>query len=507
MIKVPELYNSKASFNDVQAKLNLYLNDKNNLLVNFYRSSDKFQLHSDTTYKYNNILSSLILRHKFNSSLSSSSALVYSQYDYDIANRYSADNAFVLTHKLAELSLNNDFIYVRNSGKYNFGVDLKYYSINPGEMIPLENSNITPVSTLDEHALEYGLYIGSEHNITGRLKIEGGLRLSGLLSYNTGKEYIYAPNLPYSVDNIVDTISNNKSSIGKTYMNPEWRVSLNYYTGRYSSIKFSYNKTAQYIHMLSNTTAISPTDTWKLSDKYLPPATANQFSVGYFKSLNGDQVNVSAEVYYKLMNDVKQYKAGADLLLNDHIETEVVNGKAKSYGLELSAEKTGGRVYGRIDYTYSRTLIKSVSPYEEDMINGGEYFPANYDKPHNLNILATLKATRRIVFTTNIAYSTGRPITYPIAKYQLGGEVFLQYSKYNQYRIPDYFRIDLSLIVYGSLRTDQRLHSWMTFSVYNLTARKNAYSVYFQSGGGTYDAYQLSIFGTIIPSVTYNLSF
>jgi hypothetical protein len=507
MIKVVELYKSKANFNDVQVKLNLYLNDKNNLLVNFYKSSDKFQLHSDTTYKYNNTLGSLILRHKFNSSLTSATSLVYSRYDYDIANRYSTINAFVLTHKLTELSLNNDFEYASNNGKYNFGADLKYYSVNPGEMIPLENSNITPVSTLDEHALEYGLYAGSEHNITDRLKIEGGIRLSGLLSYNTGKEYIYAPYLPYSVDNIIDTIANNKNSIGKIYINPEWRISLNYYTGRYSSIKFSYNKTAQYIHMLSNTTAISPTDTWKLSDKYLPPATANQFSVGYFKSLKRDLVNVSGEVYYKMMNNVKQYKAGADLLLNDHIETEVVNGEAKSYGLELSAEKTGGRLYGRIDYTYSRTLIKSVSPYKEDMINDGEYFPANYDKPHNLNILATLKATRRIVLTTNIVYSTGRPITYPIAKYQLGGEVFLQYSKYNQYRIPDYFRTDLSLIIYGSLRTDQRFHSWVTFSLYNLTARKNAYSVYFQSGGGTYDAYQLSIYGTIIPSITYNLRF
>jgi len=374
-------------------------------------------------------------------------------------------------------------------------------------MEALNNSNITPVSFSNEHALEYGLYAGTERNITDRLKIEGGIRLSGLISYNKGKEYVYVPNQPYSVDNITDTITTDKNSVGKTYMNPEWRLSLNYSTGSYSSLKFSYNRTAQYIHMLSNTTAISPTDTWKLSDKYLTPAVGNQYSIGFFKSYKRDLINVSAELYYKLVNDVKEYKAGADLLLNDHLETEIVNGKAKSYGLELSAEKTGGRIYGRIDYTYSRTLIKSVSPYKEDMINDGEYFPANYDKPHNLNILATLKATRRIVFTTNIAYSTGRPITYPIAKYQLGDQIFLQYSKYNQYRIPDYFRMDLSLTINGNLKVNQRFHSSVTFSLYNLTARKNAYSVYFQSGGGTYDAYQLSIYGTIIPSITYNLKF
>jgi hypothetical protein len=507
-IKVPELYKSKASFNDIQVKLNLYLNDNNNLLVNFYKSGDNFQLHSDTTYNYKNTIGSLALKHKFNSNLRSTSSLLYSEYDYDIANRNSTNESFVLSHKLAELSLNNDFEYISKGGiKYNFGADLKYYSVNPGQLEALNNSNITPVSFSNEHALEYGLYAGTEHNITDRLKIEGGIRLSGLISYNTGKEYIYVPNQPYTVDNITDTIATDKNSVGKTYMNPEWRLSLNYSTGSYSSLKFSYNRTAQYIHMLSNTTAISPTDTWKLSDKYLTPAVGNQYSIGFFKSYKRDLINVSAELYYKLVNDVKEYKAGADLLLNDHLETEIVNGKAKSYGLELSAEKTGGRIYGRIDYTYSRTLIKSVSPYKEDMINDGEYFPANYDKPHNLNILATLKATRRIVFTTNIAYSTGRPITYPIAKYQLGDQIFLQYSKYNQYRIPDYFRMDLSLTINGNLKVNQRFHSSVTFSLYNLTARKNAYSVYFQSGGGSYDAYQLSIYGTIIPSITYNLRF
>lgn len=506
--KTPELYNTKAGFNDVQLKLNLYLNEKNSLLVNFYRSNDNFQLHSDTTYSYNNMLGSLILKHKYNPYLKSNSSLIYSLYDYDIANKNSTNQSFSLTHKLAEISQNNDFEYLTHGGmKYVFGDNLNFYSVNPGERKVLNNSNITSITSADEHAIEYGIYAGTEVNVTGNLKIDGGIRLSGLYSFNRGKEYIYAPNLPYSVNNITDTISTNKNSVGKTYMNPEWRISANYSTGRYSSVKFSYNKTAQYIHMLSNTTAISPTDTWKLSDKYLAPATGNQFSAGYFKSFKRDLINASAEVFYKLVDNVKEYKAGADLLLNDHIETEIVNGHAKSYGLELSVEKTGGRVYGRIDYTYSRTLIKSVSKFKEDLINDGEYFPANYDKPHNLNILASLKASRRIILSTNISYSTGRPITYPIAKYQLDNEVFLQYSKYNQYRIPDYFRTDLSLTINGNLKKDQLIHSSVTFSLYNLTARKNAYSVYFQSQGGRFDAYQLSIFGTVIPTVTYNLKF
>ncbi len=259
--------------------------------------------------------------------------------------------------------------------------------------------------------------------------------------------------------------------------------------------------------MLSNTTAISPTDTWKLSDKLLLPETGNQFSTGYFRSFNRSRIDVSAEVYYKLVNNVKEYKAGADLLLNDHIETEIVNGKAKSYGFEFRVEKSGGRIYGQIDYTYSRTFVKSVSQFAEDLINNGEYFPANYDKPHNLNLLANFKASRRFIISTTLIYSTGRPITYPVAQYKLGDQIFLQYSKYNQYRISDYFRTDLSVTVNGNLKKFQRTHSSITLSAYNLTARKNAYSVYFRSEGGKFDAYKLSIFGTVIPTLTYNLTF
>ena len=507
-IKVPELYNSKAGFYDAQAKLNLYINEKNNLLVNFYSSDDKFQLHSDTTYNYNNTIGSLTLKHKFNPNLKSNTSLIYSLFNYEISNKNSTNQSFILTHNLIDISLINDFEYFTNTRmKYVFGADFNLYSVNPGERKVLNNSNITPISSADERAMEYGIYAGTELNVSGNLKIDGGMRLSGLIFFNNGNEYIYASSLPYAADNITDTVFKSKNSIGKTYMNPEWRLSVNYSIGTFSSLKFSYNKTAQYIHMLSNTTAISPTDTWKLSDRYLPPETGHQFSTGYFRSFNKNRIEVSAEVFYKLVNNIKEYKAGADLLLNDHIETEIVNGKGKSYGLELSVEKSGGRIYGRIDYTWSRSLIKSVSQFKEELINDGEYFPANYDKPHNLNVLTNLKASRRFIISTSLNYSTGRPITYPISKYQLGEQVFLQYSKYNQYRISDYFRADLSVTLNGNLKKTQLTHSSLTFSLYNVTSRKNAYSVYFKSEGGKFDAYQLSIFGTVIPTITYNIKF
>jgi hypothetical protein len=507
-LNVPELYNSKAGFYDIQAKLNLYINEKNNLLINFYHSSDRFQLHSDTSYKYRNTIGSLILKHKYGHALTSSTSLICSIFDYEISNVNSTDQSFTLTHKLTNLSLINDFEHSSGKGiRYNFGVELNFYSINPGERRVPEDSNISQVFASDEHALEYGIYGGTEYNISGNLKMEAGIRLSGLLSSDDGKQYIYGADGPYEEENITDTLFLSKNSVQKGYMHPEWRLSLSYSAGTNSSIKFSYNKTAQYIHMISNTTAISPTDTWKLSDVYVLPETGDQVSAGFFRNFGSKRIEASAEVFYKWVNNIKQYKPGADLLLNDHIETEIVNAHGKSYGLELSLEKSGGRIYGRIDYTYSRTLLKSVSGFKEELINDGEYFPANWDKPHNLNLLASLKMSRRLIFSTGIYYSTGRPVTYPVSKYMLGDQVFLQYSDYNQYRLSDYFRTDLSVTYSGNLKKDKAVHSSLTLSLYNVTSRKNAYSVYYKSEGGQYRAYQLSIFGTIIPTLTYNINF
>lgn len=507
-IKVTQFYKSKAGFYDAKAKFKLFIDDKSDLVVDFYKSNDKFSLHSDTTYNYNNLIASLVLKHKFNSKFKSNTSLLCSLFNYNISNEVSTNQSFDLTHSLSNVSLVNDFEYLTEKNiKYDFGGALTLYSINPGERKVPYYSNIIPVNTDNEKAMEFGIYAGSEFKVTGNLKIDGGIRLTGLLSYDDGKRYIYSEGLPYDEDNITDIISTDKNKVQRIYMNPEWRVALNYLAGIQSSFKFTYNKTAQYLHMLSNTTAISPTDTWKLSDVYLLPETGHQLSTGYFWSSGNNKIKASAEVYYKWIKNIKEYKAGASLLLNDHIETEIVNANGKCYGLELSFEKSGGRIYGRVGYTWSRTMIRSVTLFKENMINNGEFFPANYDKPHSLNVLFNLKASRRFIISTDLSYSTGRPITYPVAKYQLGDQVFLQYSKYNQYRIPDYFRTDLSVTFNDNLKKNQLIHSSFTFSLYNLTGRKNVYSIYFKNEGERFEAYKLSIFGTIIPTITYNLIF
>jgi len=507
-IDVPDLYNSKVDFYDLQVRLNLFLNDKNRLLLNAYKSTDKFQLQNDTIYTYKNNIASVSWQHQINEKINTDLSVIYSGFGYSVSNEGDVNNAFRLTHDIRNTSLKSHFEYFARQGlTFEFGGDAILYSVNPGEREVGKFSNIRPIHSESDRAIELGIFAGNEFLISNRLKIEAGLRLSGLLALSNGKEYVYAPDLPLDVDNIIDTVNTAKNSIEQMYMHPEFRFSGNFTVNRYSSLKLSYNKTVQYIHLLTNTTAISPTDTWKLSDKYMPPQIGHQVSAGYFRNFWNDAVESSVEIFYKRINNIKEYKAGADLILNDHIETEIINGKGKSYGAEFSLKKPSGRINGRVDYTYSRTLIKSESDFPEEMINDGEYFPANYDKPHSFNLLASLVASRRFIVSTTLSYSTGRPITYPVAKYRLGDQVILHYSKYNQYRIPDYFRWDMSVTLDGNLKKKKPFHSTFTFSLYNITGRKNAYSVYFRSEGGNFEAYKLSIFGTVIPTVSYNFRF
>ncbi|HSH19644.1 MAG TPA: hypothetical protein VLA03_04285, partial [Draconibacterium sp.] len=340
-----------------------------------------------------------------------------------------------------------------------------------------------------------------------RLVIEAGARLSGFFSLDDGSRYVYAEGKPITEDNIIDTITGNRNQVKQTYFNPEIRFSANFLLSSSSSLKLGYNSTSQYIHILTNSTAISPTDTWKLSDEFLAPQLGQQVSLGVFKSFNYSEYETSVEGFYKKINNLKEYKPGANLVLNDHIETEILNGTGKSYGIEFSLKKNQGRLNGWLNYTYARTFIKSNSPFESEQVNDGEYFPASYDKPHNVNVFANLKASRRIIFSSTVNYSTGRPITYPVAKYQLGEQVILHYSKFNQYRIPDYFRIDCSVTIEGSLKSNKKVDSSFTFSVYNVTGRRNAYSVFFRSNGDSYEGYKLSVFATAIPTITYNFRF
>jgi hypothetical protein len=263
----------------------------------------------------------------------------------------------------------------------------------------------------------------------------------------------------------------------------------------------------QYIHMLSNTTNISPTDIWKLSDPNIRPQQGQQISLGFYKNFRSNTIETSVEVYYKKMKNYLDYKSGANLLLNHHIETDVLNTRGKAYGAEFLLKKSIGKINGWLSYTYSKTLLQSDDPLAVQPVNNGAYYPASFDKPHNVNFIGNYRFSHRYSISMNVIYSTGRPITIPLTIFNVGGSTALYYSERNQYRIPDYFRMDLSVNIENNHKVTKLTHNSWSFGIYNLTGRQNAYSVYFIQENGKVKGYQLSIFGTLIPFVTYNIKF
>jgi hypothetical protein len=313
--------------------------------------------------------------------------------------------------------------------------------------------------------------------------------------------------VPRDNTSVTGTVTFGRNKIIKTYYGPEYRLVARYAFSNETSLKFSFNTLWQYIHMMSNTTAISPTDIWKLSDAFIKPQTGYQASIGFYRNFRSGTIETSLEFYFKRMKNFLDYKSGAILLMNHHIETEVINTRGKAYGAELAIKKKSGKANGWFSYTYSRTLLQLDDPIAGQTINEGKYYPANFDKPHNVNLVSNYQFSHRFASSLNIVYSTGRPITLPIAVYYLGGAQRVYYSDRNQFRVPDYFRVDLSFSLEGNHKLKKSKHNSWSFGVYNLLSRENPYSIYFIQESGIIKGYQLSVFGAAIPFISYNFRF
>jgi hypothetical protein len=318
---------------------------------------------------------------------------------------------------------------------------------------------------------------------------------------------IYNSDYSKSTSTITDTLNFKSGEVISKYGGLEPRVSLNFRISSKNSFKINYNRTRQYLHLLSNSTSISPTDTWKLCDYYLKPQIGDQVALGFYELLFKNSFEVSAEVYYKGIRNMIDFKGGTNLVMDDNIEKDIVNVKGKAYGLELVLKKTEGKSRYSIGYTYSRTFIKSIGTFSDEIINSGKWFPASFDKPNDLVITYNYLFSRRFSFSANYTYSTGRPITYPVAMYDISDKLLVTYSDRNEYRIPYYSRLDLAFKLSGNLRSHRIAHPNWTFSVYNILGRENVYSVYFKNDGNLVKGYKLSVFGRAIPSLTFNFDF
>ncbi|HKH59952.1 MAG TPA: carboxypeptidase-like regulatory domain-containing protein [Flavitalea sp.] len=504
-----EYKNSKASFYDITLHTAHEFNKRNYLHLTGYLSNDRFNLNSDTVYGYGNKNIVLQWKHTYNNKLTSIVSGGFDHYNYNISSDANKINAYRLQFDINQTHLKADFNYYLNAKHtVEFGAGSLLYKLHPGSYRPLGEESLTkPVTVAPEQAHESAVYIGDRYNITRKLSVNLGLRYSLYQYLGEQTVYEYAPGLPRKEDNRIDEKTYSKGDAINTYHGPEYRLAIRYAFSPVFSVKAGYNSLRQYIHMLSNTTAMAPTDIWKLSDPNIRPQTGDQFSFGLFKNFKSNTIETSIEVYYKRLENYLDYKSGAVLVLNHNIETDVINTEGKAYGLEVMVRKVVGKVNGWVSYTYARTLLKMDDPIAGELINRGEYYPSNYDKPHDFTLVGNIKISHRFSVSSNITYSTGRPITLPVAMYYYANGQRVHYSDRNSYRIPDYFRMDLSMNIEGNHRVHQKTHNSWTVGIYNLTGRKNPYSVYFVTENGRVNGYKLSIFGSLIPFVNFNIRF
>lgn len=505
------LKNSKASFYDGVIKYNHKINSNNDIEATGYYSHDAFSVSSDSLFKYSNRIFSLKWYHVFNTKHKAALIASNSQYKFNIdyENENDMTKSFDFGYKIDENQLQLKFnLALNDKHKISYGISGKLYNINPGHLNPTGQETLLNSITLEkEKALESGLYIADSYKVSEKLLINAGIRYSFYAALGSATKRVYEANMPVSEATVAETKQFGNNEVIKTYNGFEPRVSARLFITDAFSVKVSYDKTYQYLHLLSSNTTQSPTDTWKLSDLNIKPQNADQYSLGFYKNFAEKDFEVSLEGYTKRINDILDYRVGAELLLNDNIETELLKGKGKAYGVEFLVKKQSGKLNGWLGYSYSRTFVKLDSKFDSDKVNNGDYFPANYDKPHDISAVLNYKFTKRYSFSTNFIYQTGRPITYPIGKYTYGNAEYTLYSDRNKFRIPDYYRLDVGVNIEGNHKIKKLAHSFWNISVYNVLGRNNPYSVFFVTKNGEVKAYKTSIFSVPVPTISYNFKF
>ena len=505
MVENPDISHSNIYFNDITANLNYEINENNQISLFTYYSIDNYTLVSHVNYNYSNIGSSLNWKHIFNKKLYSRTSAVYSNYNFKETNEFLSADKYIYKHQLKYYEINQSFNYAPvPNHELKFGFNSILYQINPGAFNPVDSSNYQEKTFEGEKALESAIYLGDTYDITPKISVSGGIRYS-LYNY-LGKKTVfsYLQNEPLSAETVIDsTVYPNFKTI-KSYSGLDIRFSLRYLINDYNSIKLGYSHNNQYIFMLTNTISISPTDRWKLCDPFSKPIVGEQYNLGYYRNLDKNKYDVSFEIYYKENKNVSDYKNGADLVQNQYIERDILSGNGRNYGFEFMIKKNTGKLTGWLNYFYSKSEFRFKGNTDEETINQGNYYPSNYDKPHNINIVANYRNLRRVSISANFVYSTGRPYTGATYLYSLDNHDIVNYSERNQLRVPDYFRLDLSLNIDGNLFRKKIAHSFWTVTVYNLTGRKNAYSVFTQVKDGSIKTYMVSIYSVPVFSISYN---
>ncbi len=516
--KNEQFMNSVAHFYDLNGNTNLVLGENNRLNLMGYMSSDEFNLNSSSLYNYENRLASADWQMNFSKNLVSDLNMAYSSYNFKLDKRdpEQAADDYSLKTGLEYTSMKYALAWLPNENhRITGGFQRMGYRINPGEIKPASLvTNVVDQKVPEENSVEMGAFLEDDFDVAGNLALSLGVRYANFAVKGPSTVYLYQDGETKSEMSVVDSVQFSSGERIKTYQGLEPRLALKYVLNSGGSLRFSLQRIHQFVNQLSNTSVASPADFWKSSDYYVEPLLSDQVALGYFKDLKGGQFETSAEVYYKKLTNLTEYKNGATLVMNKHPETDIIQANGYSYGLELYARKTTGRLNGWLSYTYSRTLRKTDSDYPEEIINKGKYYPSAYDKPHDLSAVMNYKISRRWRFSGNFVLSSGRPVTLPELKYSYDGKQIVYYSDRNKYRMPPYHRLDLSITFDENLRRKRMWKGSWTFSLYNAYGRKNPYSVFYRKDPSiqlvdkeTYALYKLSVIGVPVPSITYNFKF
>jgi len=510
--KLPEksgYKNGSANFFDLGGVLTWKPNSMHRLKIFGYWSKDKFSFSSEDNYGYQNQNFSAEWRSILNEKITATLSAGLDHYDYFNEDKsvptMAARLSFGIDQLWAKLHIRH-----RLSEKHtlSYGLSVQHYNVQAGKYEPVgEVSNIATDQLQREKALESALYIDYERQLTEKMSVSAGLRYSMFNTLGPRDVNHYAEGELPSARTLLDT--QYESGIIKTYHAPELRLSARYAIKENLSLKAGFNTMHQYIHKVSNTSIMSPTDIWKLSDLNIKPQNGWQLAAGIYHETKDKNYEFSAEVYYKHINDYLNYRSSAVLLMNHHLETDVISTTGKAYGIELQAKKPTGKLNGWISYTFARSLLRQDDKRVAMPQNNGDWYSTEYDRPHEIKAVVNFKFTERYSFSSNFNYATGRPTTLPAGKYYNSrNQKFMPYySDRNTYRIPDYMRLDLAFNIEPTHKLTSFLHTSFSFGVYNALARKNAYNVYYVTEGQEIKGYKLSVFGTAIPYVSINMRF
>ena len=516
--KNAQFMNSVAHFYDVNGTLNLVLGQNNTLKLMGYASNDVFNLNSNSLYTYGNLISSANWKANISKKLISNLNLSYSKYDFTL-DKKDADLAaddYRLKTGLEYGSMKYILSWLPNDKhRINTGIQTIGYKIRPGEILPASSpTNVVSEKVANEQSIEMGAFIDDDFDLSASTALSVGIRYARFMSMGPTTVLNYDPNQTINSGSVIDSTVYGAWKTAKMYQGIEPRLSMKFNLASTGSIRLSYQRMHQFMNQVSNTSVISPADFWKSSDSHILPLISDQFAVGLFKTPQKGLFETSAEVYYKNLQNLPEYKNGAVLVMNHHVETDIINANGYSYGLELFLKKNAGRLNGWVSYTYSRTMRKTDNTFDEDVINSRKYYPSVYDKPHDLSTVMNYQISRRWRFSGNFVLSSGRPVTLPEQKYTYDGRQIVYYSDRNKYRMPPYHRMDVSITLDENLRKKRMWKGSWTFSVYNLYGRKNPYSIFYRKDASIqttnkeqYAIYKLSIIGVPVPSITYNFKF